>query len=72
MNKIKLPKLMKLNSPTDKEMVYPQRFGIIEKNHITLAGINPNKKPFYSENQINPENYISRMEAQCTDELGNI
>jgi hypothetical protein len=76
MNKIKWPKLMKLDSDTDDEPVHPlmrKFFGdFLEKIRPKLAEKEPDIIPADYKNPINPEHFVSRMESHWTDELGNV
>jgi hypothetical protein len=76
MKKIKPLKLMKLNSGTDEEPFQFLHYNIFknafEKMLATQTKIKLNRKPTHSEKQIDPELFVSRMEAHWTDELGNI
>ncbi len=76
MNKIKLPKLMKLNSDTDEEPVHPLIYkffeDFIKKIRPKLVETEPDIIPTDYKSPINPEHFVSRMESHWTDELGNV
>jgi hypothetical protein len=76
MKKIKPLKLMRLNSDTDEEPVQSLHYNIFKNAFEEMLALHAklklNGKPFYSENQIDPELFVSRMEAHWTAELGNI